>query len=286
VNFIESMSLSMHTMNISAEAYGGEVEETKFEKWMKKKLGINLFDIITVIATVLGVVLAIGLFLFLPKQCTGLLEWLCGLDFLGWQEGLIEGGLKVLIFILYIWLVSLIPDIKRTFMYHGAEHKSIACYEAGEELTPENARKHSRFHPRCGTSFMFVMILLGVAIGILLRYVLPAHIVNMGWLYTLIRLALLPIVVGLGFEFIMLAGKHPNGLTRILSAPGIWMQGITTREPDDGMLEVAITSLKAALPDEFPGFDLPKKEAEETPSTQESEAAEETPAAGEAEAKE
>jgi uncharacterized protein YqhQ len=133
---------------------------------------------------------------------------------------------------------------------------------------------------------MFVMILLGVAIGILLRYVLPAHIVNMGWLYTLIRLALLPIVVGLGFEFIMLAGKHPNGLTRILSAPGIWMQGITTREPDDGMLEVAITSLKAALPDEFPGFDLPKKEAEETPSTQESEAAEETPAAGEAEAKE
>ena len=281
VNFIESMSLSMHTMNLSAEAYGGEVEETRLEKWMKKKLGINLFDIITVIATVLGVLLAIGLFLFLPKQCTGLLEWLFSYDLLGWQEGLIEGGMKVLIFVLYIVLVSLIPDIKRTFMYHGAEHKSIACYEAGEELTPENARKHSRFHPRCGTSFMFVMILLGVAIGIALRYVLPESIVSVGWLYTLIRLALLPLVVGLGFEFIMLAGKHPNGLTRILSAPGIWMQGITTREPDDSMLEVAITSLKAALPEEFPGFDLPKKEEEAAPG---SETAEEAPAAGEAEA--
>ena len=146
-------------------------------------------------------------------------------------------------------------DIRRTFSYHGAEHKSIACYEAGEELTPENARKHSRFHPRCGTSFMFVMILLGVVIGISLRYILPAEIRDIGWLYTAIRLLLLPLVVGLGFEFIMLAGKHPNRLTAILSAPGMWMQRLTTREPDDGMLEVAILSLKAALPEEFPELD-------------------------------
>ncbi|MBQ8350762.1 MAG: DUF1385 domain-containing protein [Clostridia bacterium] len=255
INFVESMVLSMHTMNISAEAYGGEIEESRFEKWMKKKLGINLFDIVTAIAMVLGVALAIALFLYLPSKCVDLLEWACSHSFDGWQEGLIEGGMKVLIFILYIWLVSLIPDIKRTFMYHGAEHKSIACYEAGEELTPANARKHTRFHPRCGTSFMFVMILLGVALGIALRYILPSQIVDAKWLYTLIRLLLLPFVVGIGFEFIMLAGKHQNIITKILSAPGIWMQRITTREPDDGMLEVAITSLKAALPEEFPDFD-------------------------------
>ena len=271
VNFIESMVLSMHTMNLSAEAYGGEIEETRFEKWMKKHIGVNLFDIVTLIATVLGVGLAVLLFLYLPSKCVDLLEWIFSISLTGWQEGLIEGGLKVLIFILYIWLVSLIPDIKRTFMYHGAEHKSIACYEAGEELTPANAKKHTRFHPRCGTSFMFVMILLGVALGIALRYILPAHLVEMKWLYTLIRLALLPIVVGLGFEFIMLAGKHQNWLTRVLSAPGIWMQHITTREPDEGMLEVAITSLKAALPEEFPGFDLPRAEeapAEELPDAE------------------
>ena len=280
VNFIESMVLSMHTMNISAEAYGGEVEESRFERWMKEKLGINLFDIVTVVATVLGVALAVGLFLYLPSKCVDLLEWLCQTTFVGWQEGLMEGGLKVLIFILYIWLVSLIPDIKRTFMYHGAEHKSIACYEAGEELTPENARKHSRFHPRCGTSFMFVMILLGVALGIALRYVLPAQILDAKWLYTLIRLLLLPIVVGFGFEFIMLAGKHQNALTRALSAPGIWMQRITTREPDDGMLEVAITSLKAALPEEFPDFALaPHEEGEPMGAA---EPAEEPTAEGEA----
>lgn len=260
INFVESMALSMHTMNLSAEAYGGEEEETKLEKWMKKKLGIDLFDIVTVIATILGVALAVALFLYLPGKCVDLVEWCSGLTFDAWQEGLFEGGIKVLIFILYIWLVSLLPDIKRTFMYHGAEHKSIACYEAGDELTPANAKKYTRFHPRCGTSFMFVMILLGVAIGILLRYLLPAEIVEQKWLYTLIRLALLPLVVGVGFEFIMLAGKHPNPITRALSAPGLWMQRITTREPDEGMLEVAITSLKAALVDEFPDFKLPEEQ--------------------------
>lgn len=276
VNFIESMVLSTHTMNISAEAYGGEMEEGRFEKWMKKHLGINLFDIVTVIATILGVLLAVALFMYLPSACVDLVEWLSGYIFAPWQAGMIEGGMKVAIFVLYIWLVSLIPDIRRTFMYHGAEHKSIACYEAGEELTPENAKKHTRFHPRCGTSFMFVMILLGIALGILLRYVLPAAIIETKWLYTVIRLLLLPFVVGIGFEFIMYAGKHQNALTRALSAPGLWMQRITTREPDEAMLEVAITSLKAALPAEFPDFDPTvyeeKKDGEETEPTAEAEA--------------
>lgn len=256
VNFVESLVVSMRALNVSAETYGGEVEEGRFEKWMKKHLGIGLFDIATAIGTVLGVLLSVALFLYLPKLAVSGLEWLAAFDFPKWAEGAIEGGLKVAIFVLYIFLVSLIPDIRRTFAYHGAEHKSIACYEAGVALTPENAKNYTRFHPRCGTSFMFVMILLGVALGIGLRYLLPAEIVAIGWLYTLIRLALLPLVVGLGFEFIMFAGKHDGLFVRILSAPGLWMQRLTTREPDESMLEVAILSLKAALPDEFSDEDF------------------------------
>lgn len=260
VNFIESMALSMKTLNQSAEIYGGEEEETRAEKWMKKHLGFGLMDVVTFIASILGVLLAVGLFLYLPKLFTG---WIAGLFPAGlplWAEGVIEGGMKVILFVAYIWLVSLMRDIRRTFMYHGAEHKSIACYEAGEELTPANAKKHSRFHPRCGTSFMFVMILLGIALGIALRYILPAEIREINWLYTVIRLLLLPIVVGFGFEFIMYAGKHQNVLTRIFSAPGMWMQRLTTREPDEAMLEVAITSLKAALREEFSDFDTTEYE--------------------------
>ena len=273
VNFVESMILSVKTLNVSAEVYGGEEEETRAEKWMKKHLGIGLFDILTVVATVLGVFLSVGLFLYLPKLATAGIDYLAGGHLPRWAEGLIEGGMKVSIFVAYIWLVSLMKDIRRTFMYHGAEHKSIACYEAGAPLTPAEAKKYARFHPRCGTSFMFVMILLGVAIGIGLRYILPAAIVENTWLYTAIRLLLLPLVVGVGFEFILYAGKHQNALTRILSAPGLWMQNLTTREPDEGMLEVAIVSLKAALSEEFPEFDTseyeenarraPKKEGEE-----------------------
>lgn len=261
INFIESMVLSMHTLNVSAEVFGGEVEEGRAERWMKKHLGIGLYDIVTFVGSLLGVLLALGLFLYLPKQSVTWVSELFSLDLPLWAEGLIEGGLKVVIFILYIWLISLMKDIRRTFAYHGAEHKSIACYEAGEELTPANAARHSRFHPRCGTSFMFVMILLGVVLGIALRYILPAEIRDVAWLYTLIRLLLLPLVVGLGFEFIMYAGKHQNWLTRALSAPGLWMQRLTTREPDEGMLEVAILSLKAALTDEFPDLDTSPYEA-------------------------
>ncbi len=260
VNFIESMVLSTKTLNQSAEIYGGEEEESRAEKWMKKHLGFGLMDVVTVVATLLGVLLSVALFLYLPKLFTGWISHLVPSGLPLWAEGVIEGGMKVFIFVAYIWLVSLMPDIRRTFMYHGAEHKSIACYEAGVELTPAEAKKYSRFHPRCGTSFMFVMILLGIAIGIALRYLLPAEIREVNWLYTLIRLLLLPIVVGFGFEFIMYAGKHQNALTRALSAPGMWMQRLTTREPDEGMLEVAITSLKAALREEFPDFDTTEYE--------------------------
>ena len=268
VNFVESMKLSFKTLSISAEAMGAEEEETRFEKWLKSKFGVNIYNVITVIAAVLGVVLAIGMFMYLPRLATDGLSRLFRTDFGVWGAA-IEGGMKVVIFILYLLLVSMMKDIRRTFEYHGAEHKSIACFEAGEELTPENAKKHTRFHPRCGTSFMFFMILLGVLIGFGLRFVLPDWFIANRWLYTAVRLLLLPLVVGLGYEFIMLAGKHPNFLTRLLSAPGLWMQRITTREPDEKQLEVAIVALKYALVEDFPDFDRaayapPKQEDDKT----------------------
>ena len=255
VNFVEMIMLSIKTLGASADALGLEEEETKFEKWLKEKLGVKSTDVIMVISTVLGLGLSLVLFLGLPIWITAGINWLIGL--LGGApmgdvvKSVIEGLIKVGIFLGYLALVSLMPEIKRTFMYHGAEHKSIACFEAGDELTPENAMKHKRFHPRCGTSFMFLMILIGIVAGICIRLAIP----NVEtWLYTLIRLAILPILMGAGYEIIMIAGKHDNWLTRAISAPGLWVQRITTKEPTLDMLEVAIVSIKCALRDEFPEF--------------------------------
>ena len=228
-------------------------EPKKEQKEKKKSSGATTFAMI--ISVVLGLALAVGLFIVLPTMVTG---WIdipvkAYIDQNGMNQYLkaaIEGVLKVIIFIVYIAVVGQMKDIKRTFAYHGAEHKSIACYEAGLELTPENARKCSRFHPRCGTSFMFVMILLGIIIGMFIP-----EFEEMPWLRILCKIATLPIVMGLGYEFIMLAGKHQNWFTKALSAPGLWMQRLTTKEPDDNMLAVAICSLKASMPEEFPDFD-------------------------------
>ena len=218
--------------------------------WLKKHLGIRATDFIMAIALVLGLALSVFLFIFLPTAIADLINYFAG-GKLGAFRAVIEGVSKIGIFIAYLLLVALMPDIKRTFMYHGAEHKSIACYEAGDELTPENAKRHTRFHPRCGTSFMFFMILLGIFIGFFIRKILP----GLGTLsYTGIRLLLLPLLMGLGYEIIRLAGKHNNFFTRALSAPGLWVQRITTKEPDESMLEVAIISLKCALRDEVPEF--------------------------------
>ena len=194
-----------------------------------------------------------GLFIYLPRFLSALILPHAAP---GWKA-LLEGGFKVLLFVGYLALVSLMRDMRRVFAYHGAEHKSVACYEAGDELTPENAKKHTRFHPRCGTSFMFVMILIGILFSVFINLLFPGlsglRFGNL--LYTLIKLLILPLVVGIGFEFIMYAGKHDNFLVRILSAPGLGMQGLTTRDPDENMLECAISALKCAMPDEFPDFD-------------------------------
>jgi uncharacterized protein YqhQ len=257
VNFIEMMALSMKTLNASAEALGIEEEDDKFDKWCKKHLGSKATDVIMLVSLILGLGLSLLLFMFLPTWSADGLNWL-------WQRvfkmgaisptviAVIEGVLKVAIFIGYLLLVSMMKDIKRTFMYHGAEHKTIACFEAGEELTPENAAKHRRLHPRCGTSFMFLMIGLGIVVGMFIRNLLPEGTHTL--IISLIKLALLPLTMGIGYEILMIAGKHDNIITRIISAPGMWIQKITTKEPTLDMLEVAIVSTKCALRDEFPEF--------------------------------
>ena len=256
INFVEMMMLSIKTLGASADALGLEEEEpSKFEKWLNKKLGINITNFVMVISVILGLGLSVLLFLFLPIWISHginlLLDLAFGVTMNAAVSSIVEGVVKIGIFVAYLSLVSLMPDIKRTFMYHGAEHKSIACFEAGDELTPENAMKHKRFHPRCGTSFMFFMILIGILAGMLIKQFIP----NLTTLtYTLIRLLILPLVMGIGYEVIMMAGKHDNIITRLLSAPGLWVQRITTKEPTEDMLEVAIVSIKCALRDDFPEF--------------------------------
>ena len=257
VNFIEMLTLSMKTLNASADALGIEEESGKFEEWCKKHLGAKATDVIMIFSLILGLGLSLLLFMFLPTWSADGIDWL-------WQNAfglgaisptviaVIEGLLKIVIFIVYLLLVSMMKDIKRTFMYHGAEHKTIACFEAGEELTPENAAKHRRFHPRCGTSFMFLMIGIGIVVGMFVRNILPPETHTL--VISLVKLALLPLTMGIGYEILMIAGKHDNVITRLISAPGMWVQKITTKEPTLDMLEVAIISTKCALRDEFPEF--------------------------------
>ncbi len=251
INFIEMMMLSYSTLTISAEMLGvaEEEEETKAEKWIKKHFGVRLFDILMVVALILGVALCLGLFIYLPTLAVSGIAHLFGVETLGAWRAIPEGFIKIGIFILYIYLVSLMPEIKRTFEYHGAEHKCIACFEAGVELTPENAKKYTRFHPRCGTSFLFVMLF----VGILVSLIIPTSLNDI--LRSVIKLVLVPIIVGVGYEFIMYAGKHPNFISKALSAPGLWMQRLTTKEPDEKQLEVAIVAMKLAMPNDFPDFD-------------------------------
>ena len=294
VGFIESMILSVKTLGDSTEMLGlDELEEKekqeKAEKKAKKKLekeakkqGVSVEDLaknsegvsekeekaenknksnastgfIMVLSLILGFALAIGLFMFLPTYATDGINYLVtkytrfeGINH--YLQAAIEGVIKIMIFIIYIASVSMMKDIKRTFSYHGAEHKSIACYESGMELTPENARKCSRFHPRCGTSFLFVMLIISIVVGIFIP-----EFEGMSWLRSVIKLATLPLIMGVGYEFIMLAGKHNNVFTRILSAPGLWMQRLTTKEPDDCQLAIAICAIKSTMPEEFPDFDV------------------------------
>ena len=258
VNFVEMMKLSYATMDASTAALGLEEEEpSKFERWLSEKLHISLTTAVMAVGLILGLGLAAVLFIFLPsasgKGLSALFSFISGGKFVLSEHrilfSLIEGLMKVIIFLLYLWLISLLKDIRRVFEYHGAEHKAVFCYEAGLDLTPENVAKFKRFHPRCGTSFMFFMILLGIIIGCFI----PSE-----WhflLRSLTKIALLPLTAGLGYEIIRFAGSHDNWFIRALSAPGLWVQRITTKEPDEKQMECAIAALKSAIPKEFPEYD-------------------------------
>ncbi len=265
VNFVETMMLSMGTMTEATELLGIDDAEPegKFDKWITEKLGDKMMQVISAIAVVLGVALALVLFMWLPSFISDLIFKVDAEEF-NFASRCVDGGLKILIFIAYIGLTSLIPDIKRVYMYHGAEHKSIACYESGDELTVDNVRKHTRFHPRCGTSFMFLVIIVSILVNSLLLWgisaLFPMAPVGERWFIVLAKLVALPLVVGIDYEYVMYAGKHDNFFTKIFSAPGLWMQRITTREPDDSMMEVAICSIKSALPEEFPEFEIPTED--------------------------
>lgn len=260
-NFIAQLKTGSKYLNKSMEKSGymdeEEEEPSKFEKWLDEKLGKNLTSVISVIGAVLGTALAAVLFIFLPTWAfTGIQSLLGDTDISAFRS-LFEGVIKIAVYILYLWATSLLKDIRRTYEYHGAEHKTIAAYEAGEELTTENVKKHVRFHPRCGTSFIFLVL----AISILVTSLVPinSEYFTEWWgvnkfVADMCRVAgkllLLPVTVGLSYELIKIAGRYDNIVTRIISAPGLAIQRLTTKEPDDGQIECAIAAITPCLPKE------------------------------------
>lgn len=256
---IDSMRLSYKSLMLSADKAieSAEIEEepSKFEKWLDEKFGDKLVKVLMVIASVIGVAFAIGLFFFLPSflfdLCSNFIpafraEGNSNPEMVRLWKSIFEGVLKIVLFLSYIVIVSQTPDMKRVFMYHGAEHKTIFCYENEEELTVENVRKQTRFHPRCGTSFMVIMLIIGILVGLLI----PANPFGIAFLRPVFKILLIPLVCGLGYELIKLCGKHDNVLTRIIASPGLWAQRITTKEPKDEMIEVAIKAIESVIPED------------------------------------
>lgn len=241
--------------SIDAESVEAENAEKAEEKSDKKGKSNVLINIVMVIGTVLGFALAIVLFMLLPRLVVGGLEMLFNTDFSKVARSFIEQGLKLSVFVLYVWAVSFMKDIRRTFMYHGAEHKTIFCYEKGLELTVENVKAQKRFHPRCGTSFMILMILISVILSTVVQIIFP-QVYDLAWIWVAIKIALVPLTCGIGFEVLKACGKYNNIITKIISAPGLWLQRITTKEPDEGMIEIAIAALKACEP-ETPDVERP-----------------------------
>lgn len=260
-NMIESLMFGMKCMEKSAEKAGLDDDTdpenmSKLDKWISDHFGPKMMAVVTGISMVLGCGLAFVLFFYLPTFLVDTVDKYLFKDALANLHPLFEGIMRMIIFVAYIWIVSKIPDIKRVFMYHGAEHKSIFCYEQGLELTVENVRKQKRFHPRCGTSFIFVILIISILISSVLVVVFPG-IDEVRAVWMAIKLLIVPLTVGIGYEFIRYAGKHDNALVKILSAPGLWMQRLTTQEPTDDIIEVGIESIKAVL------FDTEENKAEE-----------------------
>ena len=248
INFIGSITIGMRAMMFSADHMPLDDEEadeqekqSKFDKWLEKRLGSAKAEkVLITIAVVLGVALSIGLFILLPTFLAGF--------FSGYIENrilrnLLEGALRITIFLSYMWLATKLNDIKRVWAYHGAEHKAIYCYEKGLPLTVDNVKMQSRLHPRCGTSFMFIVMLVSILVFSFTSW-------NNVWIRFALRLLLLPVVVAISYELIKFAGRYDNILTKVISAPGKAMQRLTTREPDDEMIETAIEALRLVIPED------------------------------------
>lgn len=248
VNFFDSMITGVKALMFSAKFFDieedgtpKEQETSKFEEWLEKKLDSErAMNVVIYISVILSLLLSVGLFILLPGFIGEAVRAVIDNNYI---VTLAEGIIRIGIFIVYLALVSQMKDIKRVFMYHGAEHKSIHCYEHGEELTVENVKRHTRLHPRCGTSFLLIVMI----VSMLAFFFIP----KIFFVYRLLlRLALLPIIAGISYEIIKFAGRHDNAFTRVISKPGMWFQYITTNEPDDAQIEVAIASLKAVIPDD------------------------------------
>ena len=241
VNFAASMVGGVKALLYSAEFFPEEAgEPSKFDRWLEDKIGSEKMEkFVIYLAVVLGVAFSVGLFILLPTFLTGLIPGLRA-NFLA--RNLLEGLLKIALFMGYMILISRMQDMRRVFSYHGAEHKTIRCYEARLPLTVENVRPMTRMHPRCGTSFLLVVICISILCGCFIR-------VENTWLRMGLHLLMLPVIVAVSYEFNRLVGRYDNRLTRILTAPGMWMQNFTTNEPDDSMIEVAIRALEEVIPE-------------------------------------
>ena len=243
VTFIDSMAKGVSALMYSAELIPEDEqgEPDKLDKWIEEKFGWDKAQkIIVVVAVVLGIALSVGLFMLLPTLLAGFLSGLVSNVIL---RNLIEGAFRISIFLIYMTAVSYMKDVKRMFSYHGAEHKTIYCYEKGLPLTVENVRVQPREHPRCGTSFMFVVMIVSILVFSFVSW--QNAIIRM-----VLRIALLPLVVGISYEINRFTGRHDNTFTRLISAPGRALQKLTTNEPDDSMIEVAIEALTLVIPEE------------------------------------
>ena len=239
-SFVDSLVLGMKSLNYSASLFMEDEEEEepgRFEKWLQKKFGDKAEKVIMDLTMVISIILAMGIFMVFPTWVSTLMKPLLGN---GIWMALFEGVLRIAIFIAYVGLISLMPDIKRTYMYHGAEHKCINCIEHGLPLTVENVMKSSKEHKRCGTSFLLIVMVISILFFLVIR---PETL----WLRLVSRILLIPVIAGVSFEFLRLAGNSDNPVVNLLSKPGLMLQGLTTKEPDEKMAEVAICAVEAVF---------------------------------------
>lgn len=234
--FIDSMVVGSKCLRFSASFFEDDEDskESKFEAFLKKTFGDKIDNIIMTLSMIFSFVLAIGIFMLLPMALSNILKLFISNYYV---IAVVEGFIRVAIFIIYILIISMVPDIKRTFMYHGAEHKCINCLENGLELNVDNVLKSSREHKRCGTSFIFIVMIISILCFMVIR-------IDSMWLRAVSRIVLVPVIAGVSYEFLSLAGKYDNFLVNILSKPGLMMQGLTTKEPTEDMVEVAIVAVE------------------------------------------